>query len=125
MPWEQAPALYAKLLTSDNPQAHALRFLLLCCTPRTDEILGALWSETTTWSPVKDHADAGDRAGMTLLPTCPRMAPCSPPSSTLRVGSADGHRPCLTATARDALRAPGRDEETGPRQPNKETWLAM
>jgi hypothetical protein len=62
---------------------------------------------------------------MTLLPTCPRMAPCSPQSSTLRVGSADGHRPRLTATARDALRAPGRDEETGRRQPNKETWLAM
>jgi hypothetical protein len=51
MPWEQAPALYAKLLTSDNPQAHALRFLLLCCTPRTDEILGALWSETEGCTP--------------------------------------------------------------------------
>jgi hypothetical protein len=45
MPWQQAPALYAKLLTSDKPQAHALRFLLLCCTPRTDEVLGSLWSE--------------------------------------------------------------------------------
>jgi len=62
---------------------------------------------------------------MTLLPTCPRVAPCSPPSSTLRVGCADGLRPCLTAPARDALGLSGRDEETGPRQPNKETWLAM
>jgi hypothetical protein len=48
---------------------------------------------------------------MTLLPTCPRVAPCSPPSSTLRVGSADGLRPCLTAPARDALELSGRDEE--------------
>jgi hypothetical protein len=94
-------------------------------SPRTVGVNARAMTEPTTWSPVKDHADAGDRAGMTLLPTCPRMAPCPPPSSTLRVGSADGHRPCLTATARDALRAPGRDEETGPRQPNKETWLAM
>jgi hypothetical protein len=62
---------------------------------------------------------------MTLVPTCPRVAPCSPPSSTLRVGSADGLRPCLTAPARDALETSGRDEETAPRQPNKETWLAM
>ena len=58
---------------------------------------------------------------MTLLPTCPRVAPCSPPSSTLRVGSADGLRPCLTATVRGALETSGWDEETAPRQPNKET----
>jgi hypothetical protein len=49
---------------------------------------------------------------MTLVPTCPRVAPCSPPSSTLRAGSADGLRPCLTATARDAWETSGRDEET-------------
>jgi hypothetical protein len=36
---------------------------------------------------------------MTPVPTCPRVAPCSLPSSTLRAGSADGLRPCLTATA--------------------------
>jgi hypothetical protein len=61
MPWEQAPALYAKLLTSDNPQAHALRFLLLYCTPLTDEILGALWSETEVhaigWKSVGQELD--------------------------------------------------------------------
>jgi hypothetical protein len=66
MPWEQAPALYAKLLTSDNPQAHALRFLLLCCTPRTDEILGALWSETEAhpigWKSVGQELDQVKRA---------------------------------------------------------------
>jgi integrase len=44
--WEQAPALYQRLVAmSDRPAAWALRFLLLCCTPRTDEIIGALWSE--------------------------------------------------------------------------------
>jgi hypothetical protein len=47
-----------------------------------------------------------------LIPTCPRLAPCSPPSSTLRAGSAGGLRPCLTATARDASETSGRDEET-------------
>jgi hypothetical protein len=51
---------------------------------------------------------------MTLIPTCPRVASCSPPSSTLRAGSADGLRPCLTATARVAWEKSGRDEETGP-----------
>ena len=49
---------------------------------------------------------------MTLIQTCPRVAPCSPPSSTLRAGSADGLRPCLTAPARDALETSGWDEET-------------
>src|ERR1700761_5349486 len=57
----------------------------------------------------KDLADAGDCAGMTLVPTCPRVAPCSPPSSTLRAGYAGGLRPCLTAPARDALGTSGRD----------------
>ena len=49
---------------------------------------------------------------MTLIPTCPRMAPCSPPSSTLRAASGGGLRPCLTAAARVAWKASGRDEET-------------
>ena len=49
---------------------------------------------------------------MTPVPTCPRVAPCSPPSSTLRAGSADGLRPCLTATAPAAWETSGRDEET-------------
>jgi hypothetical protein len=49
---------------------------------------------------------------MTRIPTCPRVAPGSPPSSTLRAGFAGGLRPCLTATAPDASNASGRDEET-------------
>ena len=51
---------------------------------------------------------------MTPVPTCPRMASCSPPSSTPRAGSAGGLRPCLTAAARAALPRPGRDGETAP-----------
>ena len=49
---------------------------------------------------------------MTRDPTCPRVAPCSPPSSTLRAGSADGPWPCLTATVRAAVETSGRDKET-------------
>jgi hypothetical protein len=76
MPWEQAPALYAKLLTSDNPQAHALRFLLLCCTPRTDEILGALWSETEVhpigWKSVGQELDQESLRPISRSPAHPR-----------------------------------------------------
>ena len=49
---------------------------------------------------------------MTRTPTYLRVAPCSPPSSTLRAGFAGGLRPCLTATARAAWETSGRDEET-------------
>jgi hypothetical protein len=49
---------------------------------------------------------------MTLLPTCPRMASGSPPSSTRCAGFARGLRPCLTAVARAACDVSGRDEET-------------
>ena len=48
-----------------------------------------------------------------------RLAPCSPPSSTLRAGSAGGRSlplrrrgPCLTAAARGGCKTSGRDEET-------------
>jgi hypothetical protein len=49
---------------------------------------------------------------MTPIPTCPTVAPSSPPSSTLRAGFAGGLRPCLTATTPDASDASGRDKET-------------
>jgi integrase len=45
MPWSEAPALLSKLVASDKPQARGLQFLLLCCTPRTAEVLGARWPE--------------------------------------------------------------------------------
>jgi integrase len=51
LPWAFAPALYSKLATVSERNhgkamaAKALRFLLLCCCPRTNEILGARWSE--------------------------------------------------------------------------------
>jgi hypothetical protein len=61
--------------------------------------------------------------GMILRPTCPIFAPCSPWSSTLRAASGGGLRPCLTNAARDARTISGRDEETAPLQPNKETVL--
>jgi hypothetical protein len=49
---------------------------------------------------------------MTMVPTCPRVAPGLSPSSTQRAGFAGGLRPCLTAPARDAVAPSGRDEET-------------
>jgi integrase len=46
LPWEQAPALYRKLTAMPDCQAaKALRLLLLCCTPRANEIIEAQWSE--------------------------------------------------------------------------------
>lgn len=45
LPWRDAPAFYKSLTQIDSQPATALRFLLLCCTPRTAEITGALWSE--------------------------------------------------------------------------------
>jgi len=48
---------------------------------------------------------AGDRAvAEQSAPACLSRAPCSPPSSTLRAGSAGGLRPCLTAAARGAAK---------------------
>jgi integrase len=43
--WEEAPAFYAALAASLEPVAIAIRFLMLCCTPRTAEVLAARWSE--------------------------------------------------------------------------------
>jgi integrase len=43
--WEDAPALYARLVALDDRRAHALRFLLMACTPRTAEVIQAQWSE--------------------------------------------------------------------------------
>lgn len=43
--WKDAPALYKALTASDDQAAQALRLLLLCGTPRANEINGALWSE--------------------------------------------------------------------------------
>lgn len=43
--WQEAPALYKRLAEMDCQAAKALQFLLLCGTPRTNEIVGAKWSE--------------------------------------------------------------------------------
>jgi integrase len=45
LPWQDAPALHKRLTEMDDRRAHGLRFLMLCCTPRTEEVVGALWSE--------------------------------------------------------------------------------
>jgi integrase len=51
LPWQDAPLLYRRLLDVSERHhgkamaAKALRFLLLCCCPRTNEVLGARWSE--------------------------------------------------------------------------------
>ena len=47
-------------------------------------------------------------------PAYPSLAPCSPPSMTLRAASGGRLRPSLTAAARGALLTPGRDGETAP-----------
>src|SRR5215469_12745680 len=51
---------------------------------------------------------------MMRIPTCPSLAPCSPPSRPLRAASGGGLRPVLTAAARGATLTAGRDEETVP-----------
>jgi hypothetical protein len=51
---------------------------------------------------------------MMLIPTCPRMAPCSPPSSTLRAGSAGGLKAMLDRGEHDAWGKSGRGKETAP-----------
>jgi hypothetical protein len=55
---------------------------------------------------------AGERCGMTDIPTTASLAPCSPPSRPLRGASGGGLRPVLTAAARAAVRSSGRDGET-------------
>jgi hypothetical protein len=47
-------------------------------------------------------------------PTWASMAPCSPPSRTLRAASGGGLRPSLTVAPRGAWGNTGRDEETAP-----------
>jgi transposase len=88
------------------------------------ELAGFVWAIACITSDPPTTATAtagtGDRANPELAgditehvaPTCPSVASCSPPSSTLRAGSAGGLRPCLTAAARGAARTSGRDEET-------------
>lgn len=59
-----------------------------------------------------------------MVPTCPSLAPCSPPSRPLRAASGGGPRPVLTAAARGAIPNPGRDEETAPSgRTKKRLWL--
>lgn len=46
VPYQELPALYAKLVAmGDDIPARGLRFLLLCCCPRRDEVLRATWGE--------------------------------------------------------------------------------
>src|ERR1700721_2764408 len=51
-----------------------------------------------------------------LIPTRASLAPCSPPSRSLRAASGGGLRPTLTAAARGARQSAGRDEETATRR---------
>src|ERR1700730_1971715 len=55
-----------------------------------------------------------------LVPTRASLAPCSPPSRSLRAASGGGLRPTLTAAARGARQSAGRDKETATPS-NKET----
>ena len=49
---------------------------------------------------------------ISVVPTRPSPAPCSPPSRPRRAASGGGLRPVLTAAARGATLTSGRDEET-------------
>jgi transposase len=71
------------------------------------ELAGFVWAIACVTSDPPGVAVAEHGA-----PSCLSLAPCSPPSSTLRAGSAGGLRPCLTAVARGAGKTSGRDEET-------------
>ncbi len=51
IPWREAPSFYKDLTGIDSQGATALRFLLLCCTPRAAEITGAAWSEIEIYPP--------------------------------------------------------------------------
>jgi hypothetical protein len=58
-------------------------------------------------------------------PAVPRLAPCSPPSRTLRAahgGGLGGPRPSLTAAPRGAWKCSGRDEKTT-LPPNQKTMI--
>ncbi len=55
IPWREAPALYKRLTEFDSQGAKALRLLLLCCTPRTAEVLGAAWSEIEICPPLSNQ----------------------------------------------------------------------
>jgi integrase len=45
LPWDQAPAFYKRLVAMDCRAATAIRFLMLTCGPRANEIIGAKWDE--------------------------------------------------------------------------------
>jgi hypothetical protein len=60
----------------------------------------------------------GDRC-----PTKPGIATCSRPPGTLRAGFAGGLQPCLTATARIAIRNVAGTEKRPDIITNKETWI--
>jgi integrase len=45
LPWQDAPAFYQQLASSDHRRATAIRLLLLCCCPRTAEVIGIQWPE--------------------------------------------------------------------------------
>src|SRR5690242_18823566 len=59
------------------------------------------------YNEVRPHSAHGG-----LAPASIRLPPCSPASSPLRAGFADGLRPGLTQAARDGADVDGRDGET-------------
>lgn len=126
---------YRKMMAKDKPTQ-------VIVTAIARELAGFVWAIACITSDPPAVAtgteDAGDRAIPELArnvavaehstPASLRLAPCSPPSSTLRAGSAGGQGPCLTAAARGACKTSGRDEETArvsrtkkPPAPRKQT----
>lgn len=61
IPWREAPALYANLAGRQDQASNALRFLMLCCTPRANEVIGARWSEIV----FSEDLDVGSPYGAT------------------------------------------------------------
>lgn len=110
---------YRQMMAKDKPTQ-------VVVTAVARELAGFVWAIACLTSDPPAVAtgtvDAGDRAISELprdvavaehgAPAGLRLAPCSPPSSTLRAGSAGGRGPCLTAAARGACKTSGRDEET-------------
>lgn len=126
---------YRQMMAKDKPTQ-------VIVTAIARELAGFVWAIACITSDPPAVAtgteDAGDRATPELaqdvavaehgVPACLRLPPCSPPSSTLRAGSAGGLAPCLTAAARGACKVSGRDEETArvsrtkkPTAPRKQT----
>jgi integrase len=61
MPWRHLPKFFVELRQRPEAAANALQLLLLCCCPRTGEIMRATWGEIdgNHWNVPADHMKSG------------------------------------------------------------------